>query len=426
MKKRVVVTGMGLVTPLGVGVDFVWQKLTAGQSGIGAITTFDTTDYPTKIAGHVPQISSDKGATADGGFCVDDWVDGKDLKKMDTFITYGISAADQALADAGWHPETETQQNRTGVVMGSGMGGYNVIEKGIDTLQSRGARRVSPFYVPASLINLISGHISMKHQLRGPNHALTTACATGTHAIGDASRMIQFGDADVMVAGGAESVITPMGIAGFNAARALSTSYNDTPETASRPWDTGRDGFVMGEGAGAVVLEDYDHAKSRGAKIYGEIVGYGMSGDAYHLTAPAEDGNGGYRAMQSALSNAGVGASDLDYINAHGTSTPTGDMIELRAIAKLLGSDTDTVAISSTKSSVGHLLGAAGAIEAVFSLKAMQTGIIPPTLNLHNPDEGVGAINLVPLTAQEKTVDVALSNSFGFGGTNASLVFKKV
>ena len=421
MTRRVVVTGMGIVTPLGVGVDFVWQKLTAGHSGIGAITTFDTADYPTKIAGHVPQ-----GATVDGGFCMEDWVDGKEVKKMDTFIAYGISAADQALNDAGWHPQTEQQQNRTGVAMGSGMGGYHVMERGMETLKSRGARRVSPFYVPASLINLISGHVSMKHQLRGPNHAVTTACATGTHAIGDASRMILFGDADVMVAGGAESVITPMGIAGFNAARALSTAYNDTPEVASRPWDTGRDGFVMGEGAGAVVLEEYQHAKARGAKIYGEIIGYGLSGDAYHLTAPAEDGNGGFRAMQSALSHAGINTSDIDYINAHGTSTPMGDMIELRAIHKLLGGDTDRVAISSTKSSVGHLLGAAGAIEAVFSLKAMQTGIAPPTLNLNTPDEGVGTINLVPKTAQEKSIAVALSNSFGFGGTNASLVFKTV
>ena len=430
MTRRVVVTGMGLVTPLGVGVDFVWDKLTAGHSGVGVIESFDTSDYATKIAGHVPQHVS-QGETADGKFCAGDWVDGKDLKKMDTFITYGICAADQALADSGWHPTAEQEQNRTGVAMGSAMGGYAVIEKGMDTLKSRdvkkgGAKRISPFYIPASLVNLISGHVSMKHQLRGPNHAVATACATGTHAIGDASRMILFGDADVMVAGGAESVITPMSIAGFNAARALSTAYNDTPEQASRPWDTGRDGFVMGEGAGALVLEEYQHAKARGAKIYGEIVGYGMSGDAYHLTAPAEDGNGGFRAMQSALSQAGIKTSDIDYINAHGTSTPTGDMIELRAITKLLGSDAENVAISSTKSSIGHLLGAAGAVEAVFSLKAMQTGIAPPTLNLNTPDDGVEGMNLVPLTAQEKNINVALSNSFGFGGTNASLVFKTV
>ena len=419
--RRVVVTGMGAVTPLGVGVDFVWNKLTAGHSGVGSIETFDTTDFATKIAGHVPQ-----GDIASGGFTVDDWVDGKEVKKMDAFITYGIAAADMALADADWSPQTEEQQNRTGVAIGSAMGGYNALEKGMDTLKTRGARRVSPFYVPASLINLISGHVSMKHQLRGPNHAVTTACATGTHAIGDASRMIMFGDADVMVAGGAESVITPMGIAGFNAARALSTAYNDTPETASRPWDTGRDGFVMGEGAGVVVLEEYEHAKARGAKIYGEIAGYGMSGDAYHLTAPAEDGNGGFRAMQSALKNAGINTSDIDYINAHGTSTPMGDMIELRAITRLLGGDSNDVAISSTKSSVGHLLGAAGAIETVFSLKAMDTGIVPPTLNLVNPDEGTAGMNLVPLKAQERNVNVALSNSFGFGGTNASLVMKKI
>lgn len=420
MTKRVVVTGLGIVSPLGSGVDHVWDSLINGKSGISKIEHIDVSDLPNQIAGVVP-----RGDGSDGTFNVDAYLDKKEQRKMDTFITFGMAAAIQAVEDAGWMPTGEEDLNRTGVMIGSGIGGLPGIETGTTLLNDRGPRKISPFFIPSNLINLVSGYLSIKYGFRGPNHAVVTACATGTHAIGDAARMIAWGDADVMVAGGAESALCRIGLAGFSAARAMSTGYNDTPEEGSRPWDEGRDGFVMGEGAGVVVLEEMEHAKARGAKIYGEVLGYGMSGDAYHVTAPASDGNGGYRAMEAALRNAKTDASQVDYINAHGTSTPLGDEIEHGAVKRMLGAHASEAAMSSTKSSIGHLLGAAGAVEAIFVMKAIETGILPPTLNLHNPSEGCD-MNLVAHTAQEREVNYAISNSFGFGGTNASLVMGKV
>ena len=418
--RRVVVTGIGAVTPLASGAQNTWQKLLDSQSGIKSIDTFDVSDIPAKIAGLVPR------GVGDGLFNAEDHVSIKDMKKMDDFIVYGVAAADQALADSGWKPETDEDQENTGVLIGSGIGGLPKISEATDLVNNGKTRRVSPFFIPSCLINLVSGQVSIKHGLKGPNHAGVTACSTGAHALGDASRMIMLGDADVMVAGGAEAAVCRLGMAGFAAARALSTSYNDTPTEASRPWDQGRDGFVMGEGAGCVVLEEYEHAKARGARIYAEVAGYGMSGDAYHITAPAEDGNGGFRSMRNALRNAGINPEDVDYVNAHGTSTPLGDEIELGAVKRLFGDSVSKLSMSSTKSATGHLLGAAGAIEAVFSILAIHEGIVPPTLNLRNPSEACLGIDLVPLEAKKRKVNVALSNSFGFGGTNASLVFKGV
>ena len=418
--RRVVVTGIGAVTPLASGAQNTWQKLLNSQSGIKGIDTFDVSDIPAKIAGLVPR------GEGDGLFNAENHVSIKDMKKMDDFIIYGIAAADQALEDSGWKPETEEDQEATGVMIGSGIGGLPKISEATDLVNNGKTRRVSPFFIPSCLINLVSGQVSIKHGLKGPNHAVVTACSTGAHAVGDASRMIMLGDADVMVAGGAEAAVCRLGMAGFAAARALSTGYNDTPTEASRPWDEGRDGFVMGEGAGCVVLEEYEHAKARGAKIYAEVAGYGMSGDAYHITAPAEDGNGGFRSMRNAIRNAGLNPEDVDYVNAHGTSTPLGDEIELGAVKRLFGDHAKNMSMSSTKSATGHLLGAAGAIEAVFSILAIHEGVVPPTLNLRNPSEACKGMDLVPLEAKQRKVNVALSNSFGFGGTNASLVFKAV
>ena len=415
--RRVVVTGLGAVTPLGVGVDHVWNRLLGGASGIKPIDSFDVSDLPAKIAGRVPT-----GTYADGGYDPEEWVDKKDLKKMDVFIAYAMAAAKQAVEDAGWQPDDQDERDRTGVMIGSGIGGLAGISEGSKLLAERGPRRLSPFFIPANLINLASGFVSIQYGFRGPNHAVVTACATGTHAIGDAARLIMFGDADVMVAGGTESAVCRIGLAGFAAARALSTGFNDTPEKASRPWDKDRDGFVMGEGAGIVVLEELEHAKARGAKIYAEVLGYGLSGDAYHMTAPSEDGSGGFRAMENAFRNAGIDKEKIDYVNAHGTSTPLGDEIELGAVKRLFGDHAYKLAMSSTKSAIGHLLGAAGAVEAIFTVKAIQTGDLPPTLNLDNPSEGCD-INLVAHEAQHRKVDYALSNSFGFGGTNASVIF---
>ena len=418
--RRVVVTGMGMVTPLGSGVDTNWKRLIAGESGISGIQSFDVSDLPAKIAGQVP-----KGETADGRFNPDDYMAPKDQRKVDRFIVYAMAAASQAVDDSGWKPESEEARERTGVLIGSGIGGLETIYDGSITLKEKGPRRMSPFFIPAALINLGSGQVSIKYGFKGPNHSVVTACSTGAHAIGDAMRLIQLEDADVMVCGGAEAAVCRLGLAGFAAARALSTGYNDTPERGSRPWDKGRDGFVMGEGAGCVVLEEYEHAKKRGAKIYAEVVGYGLSGDAYHITAPPDDGNGGFRAMQAAMKRAKIGTDSIDYINAHGTSTPLGDEIELGAVKRLFGADAYRLSMSSTKSSIGHLLGAAGAVEAIYSIKAIEDQIVPPTLNLEDPSEGCD-IDLVPLKAKERKVRYALSNSFGFGGTNASVIFAAV
>ncbi len=415
--RRVVITGLGLVTPLGVGVEAVWQRLIEGRSGIGAIQNFDVSDLPAKIAGQVP-----RGDTAAGRFNADEWVPPKDQRKMDEFIIYALAAAEQAVTDAGWKPEGAEDRERTGVMIGSGIGGLPGITEASLTLHERGPRRLSPFFIPSSLINLASGHVSIRYGFAGPNHAVVTACSTGAHAIGDAARIIMWDDADVMICGGAEAAVCRLGIAGFAAARALSTGFNEEPARASRPWDQARDGFVMGEGAGILVLEELEHAKKRGAKIYAEVVGYGMSGDAHHITAPAEDGNGGYRAMRNALKRAGIGPDRIDYINAHGTSTPLGDEIELGAVKRLFGEHAYKLSMSSTKSSIGHLLGAAGSVEAIFSVLAMRDGIAPPTLNLENPSPGCD-IDLVPQRAKERPIRYALSNSFGFGGTNASLIF---
>ena len=417
--RRVVVTGIGAVTPLGAGVDNIWRRILNGESGAGTIQGFDVSDLGVKIACEVPIGDRESGA-----FNPDDHVAPKDQRKMDRFIIYGIGAADEAIADAGWTPDSEEELERTGVMIGSGIGGLETIAEAAMLLRDKGPRRVSPFFIPSSLINLASGQVSIKYGYKGPNHAPVTACSTGAHAIGDASRLIGFGDADVMIAGGAEAAVCRLGIAGFAAARALSSDFNDEPTRASRPWDKDRDGFVMGEGAGVVVLEEYEHAKVRGAKIYAEIAGYGLSGDAHHITSPPPDGNGGYRAMQSALRNAEMNIEDIDYINAHGTSTPLGDEIELGAVKRLFGDHAYKLSMSSTKSAIGHLLGAAGAVEAIFSVKAIRDGVAPPTLNLENPSDGCD-IDLVPLQAKERTIDAALSNSFGFGGTNASVIFKK-
>lgn len=418
--RRVVITGMGIVSPLGVGVDHVWRRLLNGESGISPIRSFDTSDLPSRIAGQVPV-----GETSAGLFNGEDYMPLKEQRKVDPFILYGVAAADGAIADSGYKAETDEERERTGVMIGSGIGGLQGIYEGSLTVHEKGPRRLSPFFIPSCLINLASGHVSIKHGFKGPNHSVVTACSTGAHAIGDAARLIMWDDADVMVAGGAEAAVCKLGIAGFCSARALSTSYNDTPEQASRPYDAGRDGFVMGEGAGVVVLEELEHAKRRGAKIYAEVVGYGLSGDAFHITSPPDDGNGGYRAMRMALKRAGLNTSDIDYINAHGTSTLVGDMVELGAVRRLFGDDAGRVSMSSTKSAVGHLLGAAGAVEAIFSVKAIHEQVVPPTLNLHTPDSGTEGMDLVPLKAKERRVRAALSNSFGFGGTNASLVFRE-
>lgn len=417
--RRVVVTGLGMVTPLGCGVDATWSRLIAGESGAGPITSFDASDLPARIACNIP-----RGDGSAGTFNPDDWMESKEQRKVDDFIVFAMAAASQALGDSGWKPESYEDQIRTGVAIGSGIGGLGGIYDGSLLLKERGPRRLSPFFIPGRLSNLAAGYVSIEHGLKGPNHAVVTACSTGAHAIGDAARMVALGDAEVMVAGGTESAINRLGIAGFCACRALSTSFNDTPEKASRPYDKDRDGFVMGEGAGVVVLEELEHALARGARIYAEIVGYGMSGDAYHITSPSEDGDGAYRCMQAALNRAGLRASDVDYINAHGTSTQVGDEIELRAVERLLANAPQRPAMSSTKSATGHLLGAAGAIEAIFSILAIRDQVAPPTINLDNPSVET-EIDLVPHKAKQRKIDVALSNSFGFGGTNASLVMRR-
>jgi len=419
--RRVVVTGMGIINPLGLGVDHTWNALTSGKSGLTDIKEFDVSDLPCKVAGRIPVDDS-----RDHPINLDDLIDPKDQRKLDRFIVYGMIAADQAIRDSGFIADSEEKAHRAGVMIGSGIGGLETIYHASILLNERGPRRLSPFFIPSALINLISGQVSIRHGLKGPNHSVVTACSTGAHAIGDASRLIKYGDADVMIAGGAEAAVCRLGIAGFCALKALSSGYNNTPEKASRPWDKGRDGFVMGEGAGVLVLEEYEHAKARGAKIYAEIKGYGLSGDAYHITAPAEDGDGGFRSMSAALNNSGLNIEDIDYINAHGTSTPLGDMIELNAVSKLYHGDKSAINMSSTKSATGHLLGAAGAIEAIFSIMAVHHDTLPPTLNLDDPSDDVGPINLVPHEAQQKTVRNALSNSFGFGGTNASLIVGKL
>ncbi len=416
--RRVVVTGLGVVSPLGVGAKTNWDALMASRSGIGAIQSFDVSDLPAKIAGQVP-----RGDTASGLFNPDDWIPPKDQRRMDDFIIYGLAAAQQAIQDSGWKAETEEDRCRSGVLIGSGIGGLPEIASGALTVEGGHARRLSPFFIPASLINLVSGHVSIRNGFKGPNHAVVTACSTGAHAIGDAARLIMWDDADVMVAGGAEAAVCRLGVAGFCAARALATAFNDTPQKASRPWDKDRDGFVMGDGSGIVVLEEYEHAKKRGATIYAEIVGYGLSGDAHHITAPAPDGDGAQRCMKMALKRARMNPDDIDYVNAHGTSTPLGDQIELNAVKRVFGDAAYKISMSSTKSAIGHLLGAAGAVEAIYSIMAIRTGVVPPTLNLDNPSPGCD-IDLVPHQPKERRVRAALSNSFGFGGTNASLIFK--
>jgi len=415
--RRVVVTGMGLVTPLGIGLERNWNSLVDGVSGVRAIQSFDVSDLPVKIAAQVP-----RGETASGLFNADDWVPPKDQRKMDGFIVFALAAAAQAVEDAGWTPQAEEARERTGVIIGSGIGGLPGITDGALTIHERGPRRLSPFFIPANLINLASGHVSIRYGFTGPNHAVVTACSSGAHAIGDAARLITLDDADVMVCGGTEAAICRLGLAGFASARALSTGFNHDPPRASRPWDRERDGFVMGEGAGIVVLEEYEHARRRGAKIYAEVIGYGMSGDAFHLTAPAEDGNGAFRSMRNALRRAGIAPDKIDYINAHGTSTPLGDEIELGAVKRLFGGHAYELSMSSTKSAIGHLLGAAGSVEAIFAILALRDGVVPPTLNLDNPSPSCD-IDLVPKEAKERPVKYVLSNSFGFGGTNASLIF---
>ena len=418
--RRVVVTGMGIACPLGVGVEYVWRRLINSESGISAIQAFDTKDLPCKVAGQVPS-----GVRADGGFDVGEWVAQKDQKKMDRFIHLAMAAGTEAVEDSGWRPEADEDRDSTGVMIGSGIGGLQTIYEASILVNEGRARRLSPFFIPSALINLCSGHISIKYGFKGPNHSVVTACATGVHAIGDAARLIMLGDADVMVAGGAEAAVCELGIAGFCASRALSTGFNDSPPEASRPWDRDRDGFVMGEGAGVVVLEELEHARQRGAKIYGEVAGYGMSGDAYHITAPAEGHEGAYRSMRAALRNGGMLSSQIQYINAHGTSTPIGDDLELEAVERLFGEAARGLAMSSTKSATGHLLGAAGAVEAIFSILAIRDGVAPPTLNLDAPSR-TSVIDRVPKMAQERRIAAALSNSFGFGGTNASVIFRAV
>jgi 3-oxoacyl-[acyl-carrier-protein] synthase II len=418
--RRVVVTGLGMVTPLGCGVEPTWRRLLAAESGIKRIEKFEVADITSQIAGQVP-----RGDGSNGTFNPDQWMEPKEQRKVDDFIVYAMCAATQALDDADWHPRQYEDQITSGVLIGSGIGGVEGIAETAIVLRDKGPRRVSPFFIPGRIINLASGHVSIAHALKGPNHAVVTACSTGAHAIGDAGRLVALGDADVMVAGGTESPINRISVAGFAACRALSTGFNDTPERASRPYDRDRDGFVLGEGAGAVVLEEYEHAKRRGARIYGELIGYGLSGDAYHITAPAEDGDGAYRCMQAAMRRAGISAEQIDYINAHGTSTPLGDEIELKAVERLVGNAAGRIAMSSTKSSIGHSLGAAGAVEAIFCLLAIRDQVVPPTINLDNPSVAT-AIDLVPHQARKRPVNITLSNSFGFGGTNASLILRRM
>ncbi len=419
MMRRVVVTGLGMVTPLGCGVDATWQRILEGRSGARRIESFEVSDLPCKIACVIP-----RGDGSDGTFNPDQWMEPKEQRKVDPFIVYAMSAARQALDDAGWKPQTPEDQYATGVMIGSGIGGVGGIAEGAILVKERGPRKLSPFFIPGRIINLASGYVSIEHGLKGPNSSVVTACSTGTHAIGDAARMIALGDADVMVAGGAESPVDRLSLAGFAACRALSTGFNDTPERASRPYDKDRDGFVMGEGAGALVLEEYEHAKKRGAKIYAEIVGYGMSGDAFHITAPTPDGDGAFRCMNAAIKRAGIAPGDIDYINAHGTSTMA-DTIELAAVERVVGNAAGKISMSSTKSSIGHLLGAAGAVEAIFSILAIRDQVAPPTINLDNPSVET-PIDLVPHQARKREIKVALSNSFGFGGTNATLVMRAV
>jgi 3-oxoacyl-[acyl-carrier-protein] synthase II len=416
--RRVVVTGMGIACPLGIGVERVWKKLIAGESGIGAIQSFDTKDLTAKIAGQVPS-----GAKAEGKLDLGEWIPIKDQKKMDRFIQLALVAADEAVLDAGWTPDDEISRCRTGVMIGSGIGGLPTIFEASVLVYQGKTRRLSPFFIPSALINLASGHVSIKFGFKGPNHSAVTACATGVHALGDAARLIALGDADVMVAGGAEAAVSELGMAGFCASRALSTGFNETPQQGSRPWDEDRDGFVMGEGAGVLVLEEYEHAKQRGAKIYAEVIGYGMSGDAHHITAPSDTGDGAFRSMRAALADAGVAPDQVQYVNAHGTSTPLGDDLELGAVERLWGDAAKGLAMSSTKSSIGHLLGAAGAVEGIFSILAIRDKVAPPTLNLNKPSRE-SPIDRVAKTAQSRPIEVALSNSFGFGGTNASIVFR--
>jgi 3-oxoacyl-[acyl-carrier-protein] synthase II len=416
--RRVVITGVGLVTPLGSGADHVWANLLAGKSGVRRITEFEVSDLACQVAAAIPR------GTGAGEFNPDISMEPKEQRKVDDFIVFAMAAADEALADAGWSPKSAEDQERSGVLIGSGIGGLQGIQNGAMVLHEKGPRRLSPFFIPGRLINLASGYVSIKHSLKGPNHSVVTACSTGAHAIGDASRLIALGDADVMVAGGAESPLCRLAIAGFAACRALSTHFNQEPLRASRPYDRDRDGFVMGEGAGVAVLEEYEHAKARGAKIYAEIIGYGLSGDAYHITAPAENGDGAFRCMKAALKRANIQPADIDYVNAHGTSTPMGDEIELSAVERLFGDAAGRLTMSSTKSATGHLLGAAGAVEAIFSALAIKTNAVPPTLNLDNPSVNT-AIDLVPHTSKQKRIDTVLSNSFGFGGTNASLILRR-
>jgi 3-oxoacyl-[acyl-carrier-protein] synthase II len=416
--RRVVVTGMGIASPLGLGIENVWKRLINGESGISNIQSFDVKDLPARIAGQVPA-----GVKADGRLDLGEWIPVKDQKKMDRFIQLALVAAVEAIESSGWMPEDEPSRCATGVMIGSGIGGLETIQEAATLVAAGRTKRLSPFFIPSSLVNLASGHVSIRYGFKGPNHSAVTACATGVHAIGDAARLIALGDADVMVAGGAEAAICELGIGGFCAARALSTKFNDTPAAASRPWDSERDGFVMGEGAGVLVLEEYAHAKARGATIHAEVIGYGMSGDAYHITSPAEDGDGGFRAMKAALRDAGLSPADVQYVNAHGTSTPMGDDIELSAVERMFGADAKGLAMSSTKSATGHLLGAAGAVEAIFSILAVRDDVAPPTLNLENPSRE-SPIDRVAKVAQERKIDVALSNSFGFGGTNASVIFR--
>ena len=422
-QRRVVITGIGLVTPLGAGREISWQRLIAGQSGLKAIEHFKADDLPCRIAGLVPRVDGRGGGSRDieGSFDPDKTMSAKEQRRVDDFILYALAAADEAVADSGWKAETDEQKDRTGVMIGSGIGGLNAIADTAVLLDKEGPRRVSPFFIPSALINLASGQVSIRHGFRGPNHSVVTACATGAHALGDAARLIKYGDADVMVAGGTEASIGRIGYAGFCALKAMSTKYNDTPQKASRPYDKGRDGFVMGEGAGIVVLEEYEHAKARGAKIYAEVMGYGLSGDAYHITAPSEDGDGGFRAMKGALQDSGLAAADIDYVNAHGTSTPLGDEIELKAVERTFGNAAAGLSLSSTKSSIGHLLGAAGAVEAIFCVLSIRDQVVAPTLNLDDPSVET-PIDLVPHTAKKRIVRNVMSNSFGFGGTNAAII----
>jgi 3-oxoacyl-[acyl-carrier-protein] synthase II len=416
--RRVVVTGMGIACPLGLGVEHVWKRMLAGHSGIGTIQSFDVSALPARIAGQIPV-----GQKADGGLDINEWIPVKDQKKMDRFIQFAMVAADEAVTDSGWVPQDEDERCRTGVMIGSGIGGLETIHEAASLILQGKIKRISPFFIPSALINLASGQVSIRYGFKGPNHSVVTACATGVHALGDAARLIALGDADVMVAGGAEAAVGEIGMAGFCAARALSTSFNDNPTAASRPWDEARDGFVMGEGAGVLVLEELEHAKARGAKIYGEVIGYGMSGDAYHITAPAEGHDGAFRAMKAALASAGITPEQIQYVNAHGTSTPLGDDLELEAVERLWGDAARGLAMSSTKSAVGHLLGAAGAVEGIFSILAIRDQVAPATLNLENPSRE-SAIDRVAKEPQPRKIDIALSNSFGFGGTNASIIFR--